>query len=91
MSAFMRFPVAVQIDSLSDDVLSTITNHEFLRSSREMRLKSLTNPKIDANTIKTGDEITFRFSFKNGEINQDLYLNTTAGQLLPPSVYQVQL
>ncbi|MBP9779809.1 transglycosylase SLT domain-containing protein [Candidatus Gracilibacteria bacterium] len=78
------------IGELSEDVLSDISNQDFLNIQRENRLRYITNPNTEASKIIEGGIVSFRFGF-NGKINQDLFLKTTAGQVLPPSVEEVMI
>ena len=75
-------------DNLSIDVLEKISNSEFLNIKRENRLQHITKPAKKSNEIQNGDSINFTFTFNN-KINTNLYLKTTAGQTLPPTVQEL--
>lgn len=65
--------------------LSTIDNKKFLELSREKRLWYITAPSIESKNIKENSKIIFNFTFE-GKFNNNLYLRTTAWQVLPPEV-----
>lgn len=75
-------------EQLSEEILSKISNKEFLNIQRSDRLRHITNPSIQSTSVKEWTDVTFQFSF-DGKINNDLYLKTTAGQVLPPNVKEV--
>lgn len=75
-------------EELSEEVLSNITNREFLNIQKNERLKHITKPQKDAESLKTWDDITFKFKFWD-KLNSDLYLKTTIGQVMPPQVKEV--
>ncbi len=75
-------------DNLSIDVLEKISNSEFLNIKRENRLQHITKPSKKSNEIQNGDSINFTFTFNN-KINTNLYLKTTAGQVLPSTIKEV--
>lgn len=77
-----------ETQNLNQEILGGITNKDFLSVDRADRLTHLTNPSVDWKKIVNGQSIEFKFSF-NGKINTNLYLKTTAGQLLPPTVREV--
>lgn len=81
-----------QRDELSSEKLSTITNKDFLKVWFERRLQYITAPKADFTKIASWEqkEITFTFTY-NSIFNRDLYLNTTAGQVLPKEVNIVKI
>lgn len=77
---------------LSNDVLKTITNKEFLKLSLDKRLSHITSPKVDFSQVSTGEvkQMNFTFTF-DGVFNKEFYLKTTAWQVLPPEVNEVSL
>ena len=76
---------------LSNEKLATISNKEFLRLSPEKRLIHITKNNIASEKVSSGEikslEFTFTFDWK---FNKELYLKTTAGQVLPNEVREVQ-
>ena len=79
------------IDKLDSSRLATISSRDFLKSDRNGRLASITQESIDGRNLnQVGSSMTFNFDF-NGAKNTELYLNTTAGQVLPPTVASVTL
>lgn len=70
--------------------LKTITNREFLAISPEKRLQYITKNNIDSDRISSWEvknlDFTFTFDWK---YNKELYLKTTAGQVLPQEVKEV--
>ncbi len=77
-----------EIDKLNTEVLSTLSNREFLRVERDSRLEHITSPARKPGDISEGSKVNFTFTF-NGKHNRDLFLRTTAGQVLPPNVEEV--
>ncbi|MCP4524036.1 MAG: N-acetylmuramidase family protein [Candidatus Gracilibacteria bacterium] len=71
--------------ALGEEVLGSMSYEEFFLKSPETKLKSLTVGKIGFHDIEEDQDITFDFSFE-GEINRELYLKTTAAQVLPDTV-----
>ncbi len=69
----------------------SITNKEFLKFSREQRLKYITIGNIDYKDVQEwkDDKIQFSFTF-NSKFNGRLYLKTTAWQVLPPNIKIVE-
>lgn len=77
-----------ETQNLNQEVLSDISNKDFLHVDRTERLRHLTNPAIDWKKIENGQVVEFKFAF-NGKLNTNLYLKTTAGQLMPPTVKEL--
>lgn len=72
------------------DALKTISNREFLKTPVEKRLQYITKNHIDADTVSSWQVTQLEFSFTfDGKFNQDLYLKTTAWQVLPSEVRSV--
>jgi len=79
-----------KLDQVVLDSLSKMDNSDFLKQfSREQRLDKITKPPKDAKDVKSWDDIRFTFTFEN-KLNENLYLKTTAWQVLPWEVRQVQ-
>jgi len=70
--------------------LENISNKEFLKLSPEQRLQYITVNHIDSSSISSWEvknlEFTFTFDWK---FNKNLYLKTTAWQVLPEEVREV--
>ena len=79
-----------EIRELSDEVLQTISNKEFLKLSPEKRLIHITKNWVSANEVssETVKELDFTFTYE-WKFNKELYLRTTAGQVLPKEVRSV--
>lgn len=75
-------------EELSVDILEKYSSSEFLNIARESRLQHITKPSKKSNEIQDQDIINFTFKFNN-KTNSNLYLKTTAGQVLPTSVKEV--
>lgn len=77
---------------LSNDVLKTISNREFLKQPLEKRLQYITNPKVNYNSVSSWEvkNIIFTFTFDD-KFNRDLYMHTTAWQVLPREVNKVKV
>lgn len=70
----------------------TMTNKEFLKLPREQRLKYVNIWNIDYKDVEEGKEDNIQISFTfNSKFNGGLYLKTTAWQLLPPNVQEVEV
>ena len=78
-----------ETEKLSDDILQNITSKEFLNIQRDTRLQHITEPSKKSSEINQWDNITFTFQF-NGKKNHDLFLKTTAWQVLPEKVQEVE-
>lgn len=70
--------------------LQTMWNKEFLNYSPAERLKYITKNNVDASQISNGavKSVEFTFTF-DGVNNKELYMKTTAGQVLPAEVGSV--
>lgn len=77
--------------SLGKDKLKTIDNKEFLSVPANERLQYITKDNIDTDRVSSWEikDVEFTFTF-DGQFNRELYLKTTAGQVLPKEVWQVQ-
>jgi len=76
----------------NNENLKTISNRDFLSLSVEKRLQYITKNNIDSDNISSWvvKELTFSFDQDwDWRINQDLYLLTTAWQVLPKEVRDV--
>lgn len=80
--------ISTERKRLSEDVLSSITNREFLAVERNSRLEHITKPSIKADSLNVGSQINFTFTF-SGKFNTDLYLRTTIWQVLPQWVEKI--
>ncbi len=70
--------------------LSTIKNKDFLKEfGKNDRLGKITKPSIEAKDVKSWEDIKFTFTFEN-KLNENLYLKTTVGQVLPSEVREVK-
>ncbi|MDD3793747.1 MAG: hypothetical protein PHI37_02960 [Candidatus Gracilibacteria bacterium] len=72
--------------------LKTISSKEFLSLSPAERLQYVTQYNVDSNSVSSGSikDITFSFDQDgDGKINKELYMLTTAGQVLPKEIRQV--
>lgn len=79
-----------ELKELNDEILQNISNEDFLKVWIDKRIQALTKPKTEAKNIKKDDEININFTF-NTKLNKALYLNTTAGQILPEQVFSVEV
>ena len=85
--------VQTEIKKLSPqevNALKSIDNKDFLNIPPEKRLQYITKNHIDSSEVASWDtkEIDFTFSFE-GQFNRELYLKTTAWQVLPKEVGNV--
>lgn len=81
-----------KVKTLSNDVLKDINNHDFLKLSPEKRLIHITKNWIDSNEISSWKINTLEFTFTfDWKFNKELYLKTTAGQVLPQEVWVVKI
>lgn len=75
-----------EIDKLKQD-MQKISHEKFLADvSFSDRLKHITDPNVDAWELAENSKIEFNFSFTSENANRNLYLLTTAGQVLPQTV-----
>ncbi|MDD3302591.1 MAG: hypothetical protein PHN31_03470 [Candidatus Gracilibacteria bacterium] len=75
--------------------LPSITNKEFLSINKNNRLEYITKPEINASKLEKGTNLTFNFTFIDQNTakevyNKELYLKTTAGQVLPQEIKEVK-
>lgn len=80
----------IERERLSTDVLKTIDNKDFLKISKEVRLPHLTNPSIEYADLSYVNNLNFTFTF-DWVFNKDLYFQTTAWQLLPSYIKEVEV
>ena len=80
--------LSLERGDLSEEVLASLSNNQFLGIQRESRLQHVTKPSKIASEIRWGDSITISFTYQ-GKLNRELYLQTTAWQVLPPTVKEV--
>ncbi|NVP17658.1 hypothetical protein HUU51_02980 [Candidatus Gracilibacteria bacterium] len=72
--------------------LKTLSSKEFLSLSPEERLQYVTQDNIDSDSVSSGYVTDITFSFDqdgDGNLNKELYMLTTAGQVLPKEIRQV--
>jgi len=70
--------------------MQTISNLKFLEEvTFENRLKYITEWNIDSDNISANQKIEFNFSFNSELPNENLYLRTTAWQVLPTTIQSV--
>ncbi|MGE4443364.1 MAG: hypothetical protein AB7E37_00035 [Candidatus Altimarinota bacterium] len=80
-------------NKLSDSEIKSmqaITSKEFLSTPANERLRFITQGNIEAKNVKEGGEKALNFTFTfDGKFNRELYIRTTAGQILPENVRTV--
>lgn len=78
-------------NKVSMDELKSITNHEFLSLNKNERLQYVTKNHIDSENISNWsiDNVEFNFTF-DWVFNNELYMLTTAWQVLPQEVWEVK-
>ncbi|MDD2871681.1 MAG: N-acetylmuramidase domain-containing protein [Candidatus Gracilibacteria bacterium] len=82
----------IEVSKLDTDDLKTISNKEFLKIPAEQRLQHITKNNVSSEKVASGEIKDLEFTFKfNGKFNRDLYLETTAGQVLPKEVGEVKV
>lgn len=89
----LSWEVQEQVDMVTEseiDRMKTISNAEFLAAPDDQRLQYITKNNIDSDKIASWEiaDVEFTFTF-DGQYNQELYLETTAGQVLPNEVWEV--
>lgn len=78
--------------TLDKDKLKTINNKEFLSVSASERLQYITKENIDADRVASWEIKGLEFSFTfDWQFNRELYLKTTAWQVLPKEVRDVKI
>ncbi len=79
-----------QFNAMLSELFGKISNKDFLKyTSKDQRLEKITKPPKEAKDVKSGDDIRFTFTFEN-KLNENLYLKTTAWQVLPSEVREVK-
>lgn len=81
-----------KISSKETEEMLEITSIDFISKPFDSRLKYVTIWNIETEEVKNGNikELEINFSF-NGRFNRQLYLNTTAGMILPNEVREVSV
>ncbi|MFA5916871.1 MAG: N-acetylmuramidase domain-containing protein [Candidatus Gracilibacteria bacterium] len=80
----------VKLNEMISQLFYKISNKDFLKyTAKDQRLEKITKPPKEAKDVKSGDDIRFTFTFEN-KLNENLYLKTTAGQVLPSEVREVE-
>ena len=77
---------AEEITELKEITLQTISSIDFLKTSQNKRLKYITLWNIDSSRLITWEVKSLDFDFK---WNKELYLKTTAGQVMPAEVRSI--
>jgi hypothetical protein len=77
---------------INNEELKTLNNEQFLGLSPEARLQYITKNNIDSSDVANWniDSLEFSFTFE-WEYNRELYLETTAWQVLPKEVWTVNV
>lgn len=76
--------------SIDSKNLQSMTNKEFLAISPAERLSAITKNNVDASKVVSGEVKNLEFTFTfDGVHNKDLYMKTTAGQVLPQEIGKV--
>ncbi len=77
-------------NEFSKEQLKNITNNEFLKLNLDQRLQYVTKNHVDSEKIVSWEikQIEFTFTYQNS-FNKELYMLTTAWQVLPSEVRKV--
>lgn len=79
-----------QLDAKEQEQFQKIKNIDFLKMPTEARLRFLTVGNITSEAVSSGKNKNLEFTFTyDGVFNRDLYIRTTAGQVLPDAVREV--
>lgn len=82
----------IEVSKLDTDDLKTISNKEFLKIPAEQRLQHITKNNVSSEKVASWEIKDLEFTFKfNWKFNRDLYLETTAWQVLPKEVWEVKV
>jgi len=75
---------------ISQEELWKLSNEKFLETPANERLRYISKGNIESADIASGKvkEVSFTFTF-DGKFNQDMYMYTTAGQVLPNEVRSI--
>ena len=89
----LSWSVQEKVDMVTESEINrmkTISNAEFLAAPDSERLQYISKNHIDSEKIASWEvaDVEFTFTF-DGQYNQELYLETTAGQVLPNEVWEV--
>lgn len=81
-----------KLNSMLSESFWNMDNKEFLKQfAKDQRLEKITKPPKEAKDVKSGDDIRFTFTFNaNWKPNDNLLLKTTAWQVLPSEVKEVE-
>lgn len=82
----------IDYEQISADDLKSMHNLDFLELDFKDRLRHISKDKIDSEQISNGEvkDIEFTFIF-DGTYNRDLFLKTTAWQVLPEEAWSVSM
>lgn len=75
---------------MSIEERSNLSNRELLNFDREERLEFVTNPIVDYPDVVSWKVKDIKFYFDQRQ-NKDLFIKTTAWQVLPPNVREVKI
>lgn len=83
---------AQEVFTETKEKLKTISSREFLKIPENERLKYITKSQIDSTKVSSWEtkDLEFTFTF-DSKFNKELYLKTTAWQVLPKEVREVKL
>jgi len=85
-------PEGQKVSAETREKLKTISSREFLKIPENERLKHITKSQIDSSKVWNWEikEMEFSFTFDN-KFNRELYIRTTAWQVLPKEVKEVKV
>jgi hypothetical protein len=86
-----KAPVQNENLKISQEELAKMSNAKFLETPANERLRYITKWNTESADITSwkAKEVDFTFTFE-GKFNQDMYLYTTAGQVLPKEVRSIE-
>ena len=86
----LSFDTKKDILELKSETLQSIKNIDFLKRPKSERLKYVNINQIDSKILSERKSVDLKFTFTfDGKYNKELYLKTTAWQLLPKEVESV--
>lgn len=81
-----------ELTSQEIDIMKELNSSEFLKTPAEKRLRFVTKWNIDSQSVKDWDVTNLEFTFTYwNKFNKELYILTTAWQVLPENVRSVNV
>lgn len=86
----IKYKQNVKVNNLAPNEIEKLDNEKLLSLNKDKRLEYVTLPTVNYNDVANWDVTNIKFFF-NSKNHKDLYLKTTAWQVLPPNVREVEV